>query len=39
MPPLELLKLCGVDMTRPEPVQDALDLFAKCLDDMEQEAF
>ena len=37
MTPIELLKLCGVDMTRPEPVQDALDLFAEYLGYMEQE--
>lgn len=37
MTPIELLKLCGVDMTGPEPVQDALDLFAEYLEYMEQE--
>lgn len=37
MTPIELLKLCGVDMTSPEPVQDALDMFAEYLGYMEQE--
>lgn len=37
MTPIQLLKLCGVDMTKPEPVQDALDFFAQCLEEMEQE--
>lgn len=31
MHPIELLKLCGVDMSKPEPVQQALDVFAKLL--------
>lgn len=36
MSPIELLKLCGVDMTSPAPVQDALDLFAEYLGEMEK---
>ena len=31
MSPIQLLKLCGVDMTSPKPVQDALDLFGEYL--------
>lgn len=37
MTPIELLKLCGVDMTSAQPVQDALTLFAEYLEYMEQE--
>ncbi len=33
-----LLKEAGVDMTSPEPVQQALDVFARLLDEMEQLA-
>lgn len=31
MHPIELLKLCGVDISKPEPVQQALDVFAGLL--------
>ena len=33
--PIELLKCAGVDMTSPEPVKQALDLFGQLLDEME----
>jgi len=33
--PLELLKAAGVDMTSPEPVNQALELFGQLLDEME----
>lgn len=33
--PIDLLKGTGVDMASPQPVQDALDLFGKLLDEME----
>jgi oligoendopeptidase F len=33
--PIDLLKGAGVDMTGPEPVNDALELFGKLLDEME----
>lgn len=33
--PIDLLKGAGVDMTEPEPVQQALDLFEHLLDEME----
>ena len=33
--PIELLKGAGVDMTGPEPVNDALALFGELLDEME----
>ena len=33
--PIDLLKGAGVDMTSPEPVQQALDLFNSLLDEME----
>ena len=33
--PIELLKDAGVDMTTPEPVNNALALFADLLDEME----
>ena len=31
MHPIELLKLCGIDMTKPDVVQEALDVFGKLL--------
>lgn len=34
--PLELLKIAGVDLTKPEPVQDALNVFEKTLLDLER---
>jgi len=34
--PIELLKIAGVDMSTKEPVQQALDLFASLLDEMEE---
>ncbi len=33
MPPIELLKLAGVDMTGPEPVEAALRVFAQLMDE------
>ena len=33
--PIDLLKGAGVDMTGPEPVMQALDLFDRLLDEME----
>ena len=35
-PPVELLKGAGVDMSSPEPVNEALALFGKLLDEMEE---
>lgn len=34
--PINVLKLAGVDMTTPQPVQQALDGFAETLDEMER---
>jgi oligoendopeptidase F len=34
--PLELLKGAGVDMVSPEPVNQALELFGKLLDELEE---
>jgi oligoendopeptidase F len=34
--PLELLKGAGVDMTSPKPIEDAMKLFAKWLDEAEE---
>lgn len=34
--PIDLLKGAGVDMTTAAPIQEALDLFAELLDEMEQ---
>ena len=34
--PIDLLKGAGVDMTSPEPVNSALELFGKLLDEMEE---
>ena len=33
--PVDLLKGAGVDMSSPQPIQDALDLFGTLLDEME----
>jgi oligoendopeptidase F len=33
--PIDLLKGAGVDMTGPEPVEAALELFGRLLDEME----
>lgn len=33
--PLELLKKAGVDLSKPQPVQDALDVFGQVLSEME----
>lgn len=35
MPPIELLKLCGVDMSTAAPVYAALDVFEQLLDEIE----
>ena len=34
--PIDLLKGAGVDMTSPEPINEALKLFDKLLDEMEE---
>lgn len=34
--PLELLKMAGIDMSRPEPVKDALKLFGELVTEMEE---
>jgi len=34
--PLELLKKAGVDLSSPQPVQDALDVFEKTLNELEE---
>ena len=34
--PIELLKICGVDMTSPQPVDDALRMFGDYLDELER---
>ncbi len=34
--PLELLKIAGVDLSTPQPVQDALNVFEKTLDELEE---
>lgn len=33
---IDLLKLCGVDMTSPRPVEEALEVFGKYLDELEK---
>lgn len=38
MDPIDLLKLCGVDMSSPEPVKEALSVFEGYLKELEQEA-
>lgn len=34
--PLELLKICGVDMTEGEPVKAALEVFENCVEELEE---
>ncbi len=34
--PTDLLKLAGVDMTKPEPIQQALDIFSDMMDEIEK---
>jgi oligoendopeptidase F len=36
MDPVDLLKICGVDMTRPEPVENALAVFEKYLSQLDK---
>lgn len=36
MDPIDLLKLCGVDMSSPEPVERALDVFEEYLEKLEK---
>ena len=35
MDPIDLLKLCGVDMSSPEPVKEAFAVFEEYLERME----
>lgn len=34
--PIELLKLAGVDMTTPEPIDDAMQIFGKLMEELEE---
>ncbi|HEX2926867.1 MAG TPA: oligoendopeptidase F [Ruminiclostridium sp.] len=34
--PIELLKIAGVDLSSPQPIQDALNVFEKILDELEE---
>ena len=36
MNPIDLLRLCDVDMSAKEPVESALKLFGELLDEMEE---
>ena len=36
MEPVELLKLCGVDMSESGPVDEALEFFGELLDEFER---
>lgn len=36
LPPVELLKIAGVDLETPRPIQDALNVFGEVLDELEQ---
>lgn len=35
MYPIEVLKIAGVDMSQPEPIKDAIDIFAELVDQLE----
>lgn len=37
MSPIDLLRLCGVDMSVPKPIEEALKVFDSLLDEFEQE--
>ena len=37
MDPIDLLKICGVDMSSPEPIHEALNVFERYLEEMERE--
>ena len=34
--PIDLLKICGIDMTSPEPVKEALAVFGEYLEELRQ---
>lgn len=34
--PVELLKIAGVDLETPRPIQDAMDVFGEVLDEIEK---
>jgi len=36
MPPVELLKIAGVDLTSSQPIQDALDVFGRVIEELEE---
>ncbi len=36
MPPVELLKIAGVDLTTAQPIQDALDVFGQVIKELEE---
>ena len=36
MHPIDLLKLCGIDMESPQVIQEALDVFGKLLEEWDQ---
>ena len=36
MPPVELLKIAGVDLTTAQPIQDALDVFGQVIEELEE---
>ena len=38
MDPLDLLKLCGVDMAGKKPVEEALEIFENCVGELEELA-
>lgn len=36
LPPVELLKIAGVDLTTAQPIQDALEVFGQVIDELEE---
>jgi oligoendopeptidase F len=34
--PIELLKICGVDMTKPDPVMATIDLFREQVEEIDR---
>lgn len=36
MPPVELLRIAGVDLTTAQPIQDALDVFGQVIEELEE---
>ena len=36
MHPIELLKLCGIDMSKPQVIQEAIDVFGNLIEEYQK---